>query len=139
MRRTIFFYSLVTVSAVSLPASAIDVTGAGLLGAAALTLIYEPFSANWSVEEKALGDETYHLSLRAKRFRTGGDGEAIQIFKRRALQLQQEGGFSGYRILSYTEGIESGTPVAQRYSEGTIRLVRADPPPKSQADPGAIK
>ncbi|MBI4740600.1 MAG: hypothetical protein HY777_03380 [Betaproteobacteria bacterium] len=121
------FCALLALAAAPTRALAADVTGGGVLGAAALLLIYEPLSPNWSIEERPLGDETYHLSLRAKRFRTGGDGEALQNFKRRALQLQHDGGFSGYRILSYSEGIDSGTPFAQRYSEGTIQLVRADP------------
>jgi hypothetical protein len=91
-----------------------------------LYFVYQPLAPNWSVEEAALGDDTYYLRLQAKRFRTGGDGEAMQVLKRRALQLQQARGFAGYRILDYSEGVESGTPVAQRVSEGVVQLVRAD-------------
>jgi hypothetical protein len=50
------------------------------------------------------------------------------VLKRRALQLQHQHGYAGYRILDYSEGIESGTPVAQRYSHGIVQLVRAEPP-----------
>lgn len=95
--------------------------------AAAFYLIYDPLAPNWSIKEKALGNEMFYLSLRAKSFRTGGDGEAMLIFKRRALQLQREKGFAAYRILDFSEGIESSTPLTHRYSEGTIQLVRADP------------
>ena len=92
--------------------------------AALLYVIYDPLAPNWSIKEQALTGDTYHLALRAKSFRTGGDGEAIQIVKRRALQLQREKGFTGYRILDYSEGVESSTPFTHRFSEGTIQLVR---------------
>jgi len=90
----------------------------------AIYLIYDPLAPNWSIEEKSLDADTYYLSLRAKSFRTGGDGEAMQIVRRRALQLQREKGYAAYRILDYTEGVESSTPLTHRVSEGTIRLVR---------------
>lgn len=98
----------------------------GAAGAALAYFVYDPLAPNWSIEEKALNGETYYLSLRAKSFRTGGDGEAMRILQRRALQLQREMGYTGYRILDYSEGIESSTPLTHRYSEGTIQLVRAD-------------
>ena len=87
--------------------------------------IYDPLAPNWSVEEKLLNADTYALSMRAKRFRTGGDGESMMILKRRALKLQRENGYGGYRILDYSEGVESSTPFPRRFSEGTIQLVRA--------------
>jgi hypothetical protein len=132
---------LLALSAASAETLALDVTAAGILGAAALTVIYDPLAPNWRLEERALGGEAYHFSLRAKSFRTGGDGEAMQVFKRRALQLQHEMGFSGYRILDYSEGIESSTPLSSRYAEGTIQLVRAEAGAKPQPDIGigAIK
>ncbi|HEX5804560.1 MAG TPA: hypothetical protein VFY24_16195 [Azospira sp.] len=92
-----------------------------------LYFVYQPFAPNWSVEEARLDERTYYLRLLAKRFRTGGDGEAMLVLKRRALQLQHERGYSGYRIVDFSEGIESGTPVAQRYSHGIVELVRAEP------------
>lgn len=97
---------------------------AGLAGGA-LYLIYDPLAPNWTIEEKALNEHTYYLSLRAKSFRTGGDGEAMQVVRRRALQLQREKGYAAYRILDYSEGIESSTPLTHRVSEGTIQLVGA--------------
>ena len=106
---------------------AIAVAGAT---AALLYVIYDPLAPNWSIEEKPLTTDTYYLSLRAKSFRTGGDGEAIQILKRRALQLQREKGYAGYRILDYSEGIESSTPLTHRVSEGTIQLVKTQIVPR---------
>jgi hypothetical protein len=34
-------------------------------------------------------------------------------------------GYEDFRIVDYSEGIESSTPFTHRYSEGTIQLVRA--------------
>lgn len=98
----------------------------GAAGAGLLYLVYDPLAPNWNIEERALNGDTYYLSLRAKSFRTGGDGEAMRIIQRRALQLQREMGYTGYRLLDYSEGIESSTPLTHRYSEGTIQLVRTD-------------
>jgi hypothetical protein len=91
--------------------------------AALLYVVYDPLAPNWSIQERPLSEDTYVLSLRAKSFRVGGDGEAIQIVKRRALQLQRDKGYGAYRILDYSEGIESATPLTYRVSEGTIQLV----------------
>jgi hypothetical protein len=98
--------------------------GAGAL----LYVVYDPLAPNWNIEEKSLSEDTFYLSLRAKSFRTGGDGESMQIVKRRALQLQREKGYASYRILDYSEGIESSTPLTHRVSEGTIQLVKAQLP-----------
>ena len=113
------------------PTIAYSVEQIAVAGAAAAVLyfVYDPLAPNWSIEEKPLTDDTYYLALRAKSFRTGGDGEAIQIIKRRALQLQREKGYVGYRILDYSEGIESSTPLTRRVSEGTVQLVKAQPVP----------
>lgn len=100
---------------------------AGAAGAL-LYVVYDPLAPNWRIEETRLGDDTYSFSLRAKSFRVGGDGEAIQVVKRRAMQLQRERGYTGYRILDYSEGIESSTPLTYRVSEGTVQLVRAPVP-----------
>jgi hypothetical protein len=106
----------------------VEAIAVGAAAGALLYYIYDPLAPNWSIEEKMLNDDTYFLSLQAKSFRTGGDGEAMQILKRRALQLQRERGFSSYRILDYSEGIESSTPLTRRVSEGTIQLVKIQTP-----------
>lgn len=108
------------VSAFGLPGEVFNPRNSALL-----YIIYDPLAPNWTIKEKPLNAEMYHLSLRAKHFRIGGDGEAIQILRRRALQLQREKGFSGYRVLDYSEGIESSTPFTYRVSEGTILLVKS--------------
>ena len=100
-----------------------ELVGAGAVGFL-LYKIYDPLAPNWSIQEQRLADDTYVLSLRAKNFRVGGDGEAMQVVKRRAVQLQRTMGYSGYRLVDYSEGIESATPFPYRVSEGTIQLVR---------------
>lgn len=100
--------------------------GVALGAAAAIYLIYDPLAPNWELEEKKLSDDTYRLSMKMKRFHTGGSGEAMQILKRRASQLREEGGHVSYEILEYTEGIESRTLGAQRVAEGLIRIVRRE-------------
>lgn len=108
------------VSALGLPGEVFSASQSALL-----YIIYDPLAPNWSIKERALGKDSYYVSLRAKSFRTGGDGEAIQIIKRRAMQLKRDRGFEDFRIVDYSEGIESSTPFTHRYSEGTIQLVRA--------------
>lgn len=93
-----------------------------------LYFVYQPFAPNWNIEEAALDESTYYVRLQAKRFRTGGDGEAMVVLRRHATMLQKQHGFAAYRILEYSEGIESGTPVAQRYSEGILQFARAGTP-----------
>ncbi|HQC73735.1 MAG TPA: hypothetical protein PLE42_13565 [Candidatus Competibacteraceae bacterium] len=90
-------------------------------------VVYDPLAPHWTIEEKILDGESYRLSMRAKSFRVGGDGESGLILRRRALQLQRERGFPAYRLLEYSEGIESSTPFTHRYAEGVIQLVRAEP------------
>ena len=96
--------------------------------AALLYVIYDPLAPNWTIKEQMLSADTYLLAMTAKSFRTGGDGESIQIVKRRALQLQRDRGYADYRILEYTEGIESSTPFTHRVSQGTIQLVKTKTP-----------
>jgi len=94
--------------------------------AAAIYVVYDPLAPNWEIEEARLNDNTYRLSMKMKRFHTGGAGESIQVLKRRASQLQHEQGFSQYQILEYSEGIDSQTIGARRMAEGVIRLVRQE-------------
>lgn len=97
--------------------------------AAAIYLVYDPLAPNWEIEESKLNGDVYRMSLKMKRYHTGGAGESIQILKRRASQLQYEQGFGSYQILEYTEGIDSQTIGARRMAEGVIKLVQ-----RQQAD-----
>lgn len=92
--------------------------------AAAIYFVYDPLAPNWQIEETRLNDDTYRLSMKMKRYHTGGAGESIQILRRRASQLQYEQGFGNYQIVEYTEGIDSETIGARRVADGIIRLVQ---------------
>jgi hypothetical protein len=100
-----------------------QIYNAALVGAL-IYIVYDPLAPNWSIEEKVVNEDTYYFSLKAKSFRIGGDGEAMRVLKRRALYLQRERGYAAYKILDYSEGIESSTPLTHRFSEGTVQLVR---------------
>lgn len=114
------------VYAVSQRAATAAELGLGAAAAAVAYVVYDPLAPNWRIEERPLDRDTYFVSMQAKSFRTGGDGESGLILKRRAQQLQREAGFSAYRILDYSEGIESSTPFTHRYASGVIQLVHPD-------------
>lgn len=94
-----------------------------ILGAALYWAI-DPLAPNWQLQHAPLGANSMRISLRKKRFTSGGDGEAAQLFARRAEQLARDGGYAGYTVMEYTEGVESALPVAQRVAQGVVRLNR---------------
>lgn len=108
-------------SSTSLPLSGI---AGGALAVAAIYVIYDPLAPNWEIEETRLSEDSFRLSLRMKRYHTGGAGESMQIVRRRAQQLQNELGYGSYDLLEFSEGIESQTLGARRVAEGTIRLAQ---------------
>ncbi|MFA7269806.1 MAG: hypothetical protein WC073_10720 [Sterolibacterium sp.] len=85
-------------------------------------LILDPLAPNWEIEEAQLPNNHIHLSLKMRRYYAGGAGEARVVFNRRAKELVQYGGFGGYEVLEYSEGMESSVLGSQRVSEGVIRL-----------------
>jgi hypothetical protein len=94
-----------------------------MLIGAAIYYFVDPLAPNWEGEMRRVSDDTFSISMRSKRFRsTGGDGEAGRVFKRNAAQIVREGGYAGYDVLAYSEGIESELLGALRYAEGTIRI-----------------
>ena len=95
-----------------------------LAAAALVYVIVDPLAPNWQIGEREMGADRYQIALRMKRFTTGGDGEAKQTFNRRAVQVAHDKGAAGYRVIEYTEGIESTVPVAQRVASGVIEFVR---------------
>lgn len=96
-----------------------------MLIGAAIYYFVDPLAPNWEGEMRRVSDDTFSINMRSKRWRsTGGDGEAGRVFKRNAAQIVREGGFTGYDIMAYSEGIESEVIGALRYAEGTIRINR---------------
>ena len=104
--------------------------------AGAAYLIIEPLAPNWEIEQAAFPDSHYHFSLKMKRFYAGGAGESRMVFHQRAKELMRQGGYDGYQVLEYTEGMESSVLGSQRVSQGVIRLTRNDVSVKT--DGGAI-
>ena len=92
------------------------------VGAVVVWYFADPLAPTWGIERRKLSADRYRIDLRQKRFAVGGDGEAHQVFHRAAETLAEEGGFAGYTILSYTEGVESGPLIAQRVSRGVVLL-----------------
>lgn len=82
----------------------------------------DPLAPNWQIEETILSDDTYLFSLRMKRFHTGGDGEARQVFNRRARELARSSGYSGYEVTRFEEAIDSAMLGTQRTVDAAIRL-----------------
>jgi hypothetical protein len=100
--------------------------------------ILDPLAPNWEIEEARFPNNQIHLSLKMKRYYAGGAGEARVAFHRRARELVQYGGFEGYEVLEYNEGLESSVLGSQRVTEGVVRLtglglesspVQGNPPP----------
>ena len=114
--------------------------------AAALYYIYEPLDANWEGADQPVSNDVYRLSMRMKRFHTGGDGEAMMVARRYAEQLRVARGASAYTIVEYAEGIESSTPIARRVAEAIVKLKDPLPPvpaeivgpPASAANSGVV-
>jgi hypothetical protein len=96
----------------------------GIAAGVALYLIVDPLAPNWQIEQTELAAGRYAIALTKKRFTTGGDGEAVQVFYRRAAALAREQGAAHYRVLAYSEGIESTVPIAQRVARGIVEVVR---------------
>ncbi len=94
------------------------------LYAGAAYLILDPLAPNWEIEQAAFPDSHYHFSLKMKRFYAGGAGESRVVFHQRAKELMRQGGYDGYQVLEYTEGMESSVLGSQRVSQGVIRLTR---------------
>ncbi len=86
--------------------------------------ILDFLAPNWQMRHELLGGDHVRIALRRKGFSAGREGEAAQLFARRAAQLAREGSYAGYSIVEYSEGVEGGLPLAERVAQGVIRLLR---------------
>ena len=91
---------------------------------ALLFVIIDPLAPNWHIEQTRLGENRFRIAMRKKRFTTGGDGEAMPAFYRRAEQIAGELGSRQYRIVEFTEGIDSEVLVARRVAQGIVDIIR---------------
>jgi hypothetical protein len=95
----------------------------GAYGAAA-AMVMDSFAPNWEIQEARFPGNHFQLSLQMKRSYSGGAGEARVVFQRRAKELMRAGGFDGYEVLEYTEGMDSSVLGSQRNATGVIHLTR---------------
>jgi len=91
---------------------------------ALLFVVIDPLAPNWHIEQTRLGENRFRIAMRKKRFTTGGDGEAMPAFNRRAEQLALELGSRNYRIVEFTEGVDSEVLVARRVAQGVVEIIR---------------
>jgi uncharacterized protein YceK len=99
-------------------------------------LVLDPLAPNWQIEEARFSATQYHLALHMKRYYAGGAGEARVVFNRRAKDLVRSLGAESYRILEYSEGMESSLLGSRRVGEGVLELVALKPP---EQEPAAAK
>ena len=99
----------------------------GLIAGAIVFIVLDPLAPNWKIEQSQVAPALFELALTKKRFTTGGDGEAWQVFQRRAAQIARDKGSAGYRVLEFSEGVESETLIARRVARGVVELAPARP------------
>lgn len=87
-------------------------------------LVLDPLAPNWNIEEAAFPGNHYYLTLKMKRYYAGGAGEASMVFKQRAKALMLRAGFDEYRIVEYSESLDSSMLGSQRVAQGVIILDR---------------
>ena len=106
------------------PNRSVSVENAAYMGLAlgVAYLVLDPMAPNWEITEEPLADNRIRLALKMKRVYAGGAGEARTVFQRRAKELVRYGGFDGYEVIEYSEGMESSMLGSQRVGEGVIRL-----------------
>jgi len=96
----------------------------GLVAGAIVLIVLDPLSPNWQIEQTQLAPHLFQLALTKKRFTTGGDGEAWQLLQRRAAQIARDNGAVDYRVVEYSEGVESQTLIARRVARGVVEIAR---------------
>lgn len=92
------------------------------LGGAVVDMVVEQLIAGWRIEQTRIGENLFRIKLRRKRFTTGGDGEATQVFYRQAEQIVSQYGYTGYIVMEFGEGIDSMFPISQRIAQGVIQV-----------------
>jgi hypothetical protein len=88
-------------------------------------MVTDPWAPNWEIQETRFPENHVHFLMTMKRYYAGGAGEARVVFNRRAKELMRAGGYGGYDIVEYAEGMESSVLGAQRTVEGVIRLTKS--------------
>lgn len=79
----------------------------------------------WEVKVTQIDEQRFRLHLRMRTLINGGDGEARTAFNRSAREIVDAGGYAGYDVLRYEEGIDSGLFFGRRGASGEIRVVQS--------------
>lgn len=87
-------------------------------------MILDPLAPNWDIEEAAFPENHYYMTLKMKRYYSGGAGEARMVFQQRAKTLMLRAGFDAYQIVEYNESLESSVLGSQRVAQGVVALTR---------------
>lgn len=95
--------------------------GAAIIGVA--YYVVDPLAPNWTVQAMRVSEDRYRFDMRMKRIHAGGEGEALQLFKRHAEDMARQQGYAAYSIARYEEGQESNW-VPERVASGDIVLRR---------------
>lgn len=102
-----------------------------LMGALFAWSLYDPAAPNWEIRAIPIDETSVRFELELRTLITGGEGEARTVFMRSARRFARDGGFAGFYIRRFEEGIGSTRPFAKRYAEGEILLAdHADPEDK---------
>lgn len=91
-----------------------------------VVVVYEAKDGfTWEVEDHLIAPDTYRLTVKQGKFKTGGQGEARIYFRRRAEEIVGVQGCTGYTTLEYNESLISDLlSIPQRVTEGVIRCER---------------
>lgn len=89
--------------------------------------LYDPWAPNWELDVSRLDDTRVRFEMRLRSLITGGEGEARKVLARNARRIAEDGGFSGYELVWFEEGVESTRPFARRVASAEVRLLRAPP------------
>lgn len=89
--------------------------------------LYDPWAPNWELDVSRLDDTRVRFEMRLRSLITGGEGEARKVLARNARRIAEDGGFSGYELVWFEEGVESTRPFARRVASAEVRLLRMPP------------
>ena len=96
--------------------------------AAAVYYVVDPLAPNWEVGGTKVSDNRWRIAMQMKRFTTGGNGEAVMLLHREAERLAAANGYRAYKILGWSEGVQSDMPIGYRWGRGEIELREPAPP-----------
>lgn len=102
----------------------LSIPAEGIAAGALLFLVVDPLAPNWRVSEEQLDARRFRIALKMKRYTYGGEGEAVQVFRRAAQRIAREYGYSDYAVVEFNEGIDSSVLLAQRVAHGVIEMRR---------------